>query len=112
MPQSDRLPLIIATEVPDTARYGRLKTAGRRVTGFVEKGMTGRGLINAGCYVFPPGIVRDFPDDEAFSLERDFLPGAVDRSPFHCFISRGRFIDIGTPEDYARAQSELRDIAV
>ena len=102
--QSARVPLIVAAEVPDTARYGRLITAGRRVTGFLEKGAAGSGLINAGCYVFPVDIARNFPDAETFSLERDFLPGAIQRSPFHCFVSRGHFIDIGVPEDYARAQ--------
>jgi D-glycero-alpha-D-manno-heptose 1-phosphate guanylyltransferase len=109
--QSERVPLIIAAEVPDIARYGGLEIAGRRVTRFLEKGATGRGLANAGCYVFPPDIARNFPDVEAFSLERDFLPNAIARSPVHCFLSRGRFIDIGVPEDYARAQIELADIA-
>jgi len=105
--QSERVPLIVAAEVPDTARYGRLSTAGKRVTGFLEKGVGGLGLINAGCYVFPPAIARDFPDAETFSLEADFLAGAIKRSSFHCFVSRGQFIDIGVPEDYARAQTLL-----
>jgi D-glycero-alpha-D-manno-heptose 1-phosphate guanylyltransferase len=105
--QAERVPLIVAAEVPDTARYGRLITAGGRVTGFLEKGAAGHGLINAGCYVFPVDIARNFPDAEAFSLEQDFLTSAVDHSSFHCFVSRGQFIDIGVPEDYARAQTEL-----
>lgn len=102
--QQNRLPIIVAREVSDTARYGRLDTAGSRVVGFVEKGVTGRGLINAGCYVFPRVIASEFPDDDAFSLEHDFLAKAVRRSPFEFFVSRGQFIDIGVPEDYARAQ--------
>lgn len=106
----ERVPMIIAAEVQDTARYGRLNTAGCRVTGFVEKGAAGRGLINAGCYVFPGDIVRNFPGDEVFSLENDFLPDAVSRLPFHYFVCRGRFIDIGVPEDYAKAQSELAKV--
>lgn len=105
--QRDRTPLIIATEVPDTARYGRLLVSGRRVTGFLEKGSAGKGLINAGCYVFPASIAEHFPPDEEFSLERDFLANAVSSMPVHVHVCRGRFIDIGVPEDYARAQSTL-----
>lgn len=107
--QDNRFPIIVAREVPDTARYGRLETAGSRVVGFLEKGETGRGLINAGSYVFPKGIESEFPGDEAFSLEHDYLAKAVGRSPFQCFVSRGAFIDIGIPEDYARAQVELAE---
>jgi len=105
--QRDHVPIIVARAVPDTARYGRLKTAGLRVVGFVSKGVAGAGLINAGCYVFPREIEREFPADEAFSLEADFLESAVTRMPVHCFVSSGDFIDIGVPDDYERAQSEL-----
>lgn len=108
--RQNQLPIIVAREVLDTARYGRLDTAGRRVVGFGEKGVAGRGLINAGAYVFSRVIASEFPDDDAFSLEYDFLAKAVCRSPFQSFVSRGQFIDIGVPEDYARAQVELAGI--
>ncbi len=104
------LPIIVAREVSDTARYGRLDTAGNRVVRFVEKGVADRGLINAGAYVFPRGIASEFPGDEVFSLEHDFLAKAVNRSPFEFFVSRGQFIDIGIPEDYARAQVVLAGV--
>lgn len=105
--QRDRMPVIVAREVRDTSRYGRLNTSGQRVLGFVSKGSAGPGLINAGCYVFPQDIAREFPDTEAFSLEGDFLENAVTRIPFQVYVCRGRFVDIGVPEDYARAQSLL-----
>jgi D-glycero-alpha-D-manno-heptose 1-phosphate guanylyltransferase len=105
--QRDHVPLIIATEVADTTRYGRLKMDGRHVVGFVSKGVAGPGLINAGCYVFPKDIARKFPVDEVFSLENDFLAQAAADFRFDCFVSRGVFIDIGVPDDYIRAQSEL-----
>jgi D-glycero-alpha-D-manno-heptose 1-phosphate guanylyltransferase len=105
--QRDHVPLIVAREVPDTSRYGRLKTDGRRVVGFVSKGVAGRGLINAGCYLFPKDIGQRFPMGDAFSLEGEFLAKEVANSPFDCFVSRGTFIDIGVPDDYERAQSEL-----
>ena len=108
--QRHRLPIIVARDVSDTARYGRLEVAGDRVVGFAEKGSSGRGLINAGAYVFPADIAGEFPGDDAFSLENDFLAHAVVRTPIQYFVSGGHFIDIGVPEDYARAQVELAEI--
>jgi D-glycero-alpha-D-manno-heptose 1-phosphate guanylyltransferase len=108
--QLHRLPIVVARDVPDAARYGRLDVSGDRVVGFAEKGSSGRGLINAGAYVFPTDIASAFPGDEAFSLESDFLAHAVVRSSVQFFVSRGHFIDIGVPEDYARAQVELAEI--
>jgi D-glycero-alpha-D-manno-heptose 1-phosphate guanylyltransferase len=103
----NHVPIIVTRQVPDTARYGRLNTDRGRVTGFTEKGVTGLGLINAGCYAFPTDILNDFPLGKPFSLEADFLARAVSMQRFDVFVSRGHFIDIGVPEDYARAQSEL-----
>jgi D-glycero-alpha-D-manno-heptose 1-phosphate guanylyltransferase len=108
--QRHRLPIVVAREVHDTGRYGCLDVTGEHVVGFAEKGRSGHGLINAGAYVFPAGIAAMFPDAEVFSLERDFLAAAVARLRVQFFVSRGHFIDIGVPEDYARAQIELAEI--
>jgi D-glycero-alpha-D-manno-heptose 1-phosphate guanylyltransferase len=105
--QQSRHPILIARQVEDTFRYGRLVTAGEQLVGFTEKGIPGCGLINAGHYVLPQDIARFFPPTEAFSLESDFLAKAADACPFEVFTTRGQFIDIGVPEDYRRAQSEL-----
>jgi D-glycero-alpha-D-manno-heptose 1-phosphate guanylyltransferase len=105
--QSRRRPIIVGRQVADTARYGRLLTEQGRVTGFSEKGMAGPGLINAGCYVLNWGQLDGFPLHEPFSLETDYLAEAVQREPVDVFVTDGQFIDIGVPEDYARAQTEL-----
>ena len=100
------LPLIVGREVPDTARYGRMEVdADGRILRFLEKAEAGGpGLINAGCYVLPRDIVEDFPPQERFSFEVDYLREAVVRRRVLCLRTEGEFIDIGTPEDYARAQ--------
>lgn len=105
--QTHREPIVVACEVPNTARYGRLISSGGYVVAFTEKGPSGRGLINAGCYVLPPGILGGFAPGQPFSLETDFLAKWVEGQRLGLFVSQGRFIDIGTPEDYARAQIEL-----
>ncbi|MCL6478027.1 MAG: nucleotidyltransferase family protein [Peptococcaceae bacterium] len=105
--QAYHVPIIVAREVPDTMRYGRLEVSDGRVKGFSEKGVGGPGLINAGCYVLPTGILEGFTLGQPFSLEADFLAKAVKSQRFDLFVTRGHFIDIGVPEDYARAQTEL-----
>lgn len=105
--QKHRMPIIVACEVPDTTRYGCLNTDYGRVVGFTEKGVAGSGLINAGCYIFPISIFDDFSFKEPFSLEADFLAKVICKQRFDLFVSVGHFIDIGVPEDYARAQIEL-----
>lgn len=105
--QTCHAPIIVAREVPDTARYGCLDTAHGRVLGLAEKGVAGPGLINAGCYVLPSDILDGFALGEAFSLEADFLAKTAGKQRFDLFVTNGHFIDIGVPEDYARAQTEL-----
>lgn len=101
------VPVIVARDVADTARYGRLETADGRVLGFSEKGTSGPGLINAGCYVLPADSLDGFVSGQPFSLETDYLANAVGERRFDLFVTNGHFIDIGVPEDYARAQVEL-----
>jgi D-glycero-alpha-D-manno-heptose 1-phosphate guanylyltransferase len=108
--QKNHMPIIVAREVEDTARYGRLDTSEGRVLGFKEKGEAGPGLINAGTYVLPIDILNEFKAGVAFSLENDFLVKVVGSMQFDLFVSNGQFIDIGIPEDYQRAQTELSGI--
>ena len=108
--QKHHNPIIVARKVLDTARYGRLHTINGRVIGFLEKGMFGPGLINAGCYVLPVAILDEFALRQAFSLEVDFLAKTVVTQHVNLFVTDGHFIDIGVPEDYMRAQSELAEI--
>jgi D-glycero-alpha-D-manno-heptose 1-phosphate guanylyltransferase len=105
--RSTHHPLIVVREVPDTTRYGKVEMSGGRVIAFREKGVSGVGLINAGCYVLPRNAVDAFPPGKNFSFETEYLAKELHRIYFDGFLTSGRFIDIGVPEDYARAQIEL-----
>lgn len=107
---SNRSAIIVGREVSDTARYGRLLVEEGKVKEFAEKGVAGRGLINVGCYLLKEGQLNDFPVDMPFSLETDYLAGAVKKSLFDVFITSKTFIDIGIPDDYSRAQVELAGV--
>ncbi len=106
-----RRPVIIGRQEADTSRYGRLQSEGGRLTGFAEKGAGGPGVINTGHYLLPTGLFDGHALPEAFSFESDFLVPKVQALGFDLVMTTGRFIDIGVPEDYARAQTELADLA-
>lgn len=90
---------LAAVRVPDASRYGRLDLDDDAVAGFLEKQEgSGPGWINAGVYLFARELVESLPIAPG-SLEREVLP-ALGRD-LHAFRTRGRFLDIGTPESYA-----------
>lgn len=95
-------------QVQNAARYGTVRVGTEnRVTGFSEKtGSETCGLVNAGVYVFERAVLDYIPEGPA-SLERDIFPRLLNFGVY-AQEQRGMFIDIGTPEDYARAQ-QLRD---
>jgi mannose-1-phosphate guanylyltransferase len=95
---------IAVVPVENAGRYGTvLSEPDGRVREFREKtGMDAPGMINAGIYVFGNAIFDEIPDGPA-SLERDVFPRLVQRGVY-AFEQPGMFIDIGTPDDYARAK--------
>jgi D-glycero-alpha-D-manno-heptose 1-phosphate guanylyltransferase len=105
--QINKKPILIAREVQDTYRYGRLILSGKNLVGFSEKDTAGSGLINAGCYIFNRCQLDSFDIGSTFSLEKDYLSITSNCILHDVFVTNGKFIDIGIPEDYIRAQSEL-----
>lgn len=104
-------PMIVGVQAQDTARYGRLEITAGRLSRFVEKGIAGPGLINTGHYVLPRWFFDGIELPESFSFESDLLAPRLSTLDMRSFETQGRFIDIGVPEDYARAQTELRAMA-
>jgi D-glycero-alpha-D-manno-heptose 1-phosphate guanylyltransferase len=104
-------PVIVAREVEDTERYGRLDVDQGHVVRFAEKGRPGSGLVNAGCYVFPADQFSGVKPGAKFSLEADYLASLVERTAVALYVASGIFIDIGVPSDYMRAQHLLAGLA-
>lgn len=96
---------IAVRRVLDAARYGTVQLDElNRVVRFSEKmGVREPGVINGGVYVFNRSILQQIPDG-TISLEKDVLPRVVEHGVY-ALEQHGLFIDIGTPEDYARAQA-------
>jgi NDP-sugar pyrophosphorylase family protein len=96
--------------VPDAARYGTVHVdASKRIIGFSEKtGNTSPGMINAGVYLFRRSVLKLIPEGPS-SLEKDLFP-KLHTQGMYAFEQDGMFIDIGTPEDYARAQRLYQEL--
>ena len=97
-------------KVPDAARYGTVHIdANHRVVGFSEKtGAATAGVINGGVYVFNRAVLDQVPQGPA-SFEKDVFPRVLEQGVY-ALEQHGMFIDIGTPEDYARAQTLCRSL--
>lgn len=91
--------------VQDASRYGTVQAdPDGRVVAFAEKtGDDAPGLVNAGVYVFNQAVLDHIPETAA-SLEREIFPRLLPLGVY-ALEQHGMFIDIGTPEDYARAQA-------
>jgi D-glycero-alpha-D-manno-heptose 1-phosphate guanylyltransferase len=95
---------LVVAQIRNEQRYGTVEmTPEGRVIGFKEKtDADPTGFINAGIYVFDRKILSHIPSGTV-SLERDIFPRILDQGVY-ALEQHGVFIDIGTPEDYARAQ--------
>jgi D-glycero-alpha-D-manno-heptose 1-phosphate guanylyltransferase len=91
-------------DAENAARYGTVQMDARgRVTGFLEKtGCETAGVVNGGVYVFDRAVLEHIPEGPA-SLEKDVFPHVLPHGVY-ALKQQGMFIDIGTPEDYARSQ--------
>lgn len=94
-------------QVPQTDRYGTVTLAEGRITGFQPRGSApGPGLINAGVYWLRRATVaeaRALP----CSLEADIFPRLAQAGRLEGRICDGYFLDIGVPDDFARAQQDF-----
>ncbi|MES2431715.1 MAG: nucleotidyltransferase family protein [Bacteroidota bacterium] len=79
-----------------------------RIASFKEKQFYHKGLINGGVYALNISkfLHEDLP--EKFSFEKDYLEKYFTEREMYGSIQDQYFIDIGIPEDFARAQVELK----
>jgi D,D-heptose 1,7-bisphosphate phosphatase len=89
-------------------RYGRVVLEGDVVRAFVAPGAGATGPVNAGVYVVDKSVLAGLAQLPA-SLEADVFPRLAASGALHGTGYRGYFIDIGIPDDFARADRELRE---
>ena len=103
---------LVGVEVTDTSRYGRIlfDEAGRLLR-FEEK-RPGRGVINAGMYLFKPELLAQFPQRRPLSIETEVFPSLLSRQVhLQVSVTNAPFLDIGTPESLALAEDFIRQNA-
>lgn len=92
-------------------RYGAVYTDdGNRIVAFEEKQPQQEGKINGGVYIIDRTAFLEKPFPEKFSFERDYLEKYIGEGAFYGYDCDGYFIDIGIPEDYERAQEDLKKL--
>lgn len=111
--QNERSPqtlgLIALRSLPDASRYGVVEFDGRHVRAFRERPPPGSaGLINGGVYVFNRELVGELTP--ICSLEAEIMPRLAAQGMLRGVPTEGYFLDIGIPEDFARAQTEISEL--
>ncbi len=90
-------------------RYGVVETNDyNRVLNFKEKQQYASGNINGGMYALHKQKFIDQDLPKKFSFEKDYLEAFYDTQRMFGIVQNRYFIDIGIPEDFERAQTELK----
>lgn len=95
----------------ESGRYMGIELADGRIGDLGSALGVAGALANGGVYLIQPGVLRDLPwrTGDPVSLEADLVPHVFTAGArFHGLESAGRFIDIGVPGDYARAEAVLK----
>jgi len=101
---------IALKKVTNSSRYGSVKLKNHRIVGFDEKQNKGEGLISGGVYNFHSDLFNNLMLPEKFSIEIDFFDKYIGLLNIVGYEADAFLLDIGTPEDYYRAQTELTEI--
>jgi D-glycero-alpha-D-manno-heptose 1-phosphate guanylyltransferase len=92
----------------DFDRYGVVEVDPHgKILSFKEKQYYESGLINGGLYLLNKDLFFQHTFPDKFSFEKEYLETFYPEGKFFGCVQEGYFIDIGIPEDYQRAQTEL-----
>lgn len=104
---------ITLKQVDDPSRYGVVRFGDNdRILEFIEKPEKDApsNWINAGCYALSPNIFEYIPPHRKVSIEREVYPVLSSMEQLHGYRYTGKWIDIGVPADYLKADKMLSDI--
>lgn len=97
------------TPVADPSAYGVVEIDDVRVRRFVEKprpGETDSNLVNAGTYVFEPGVLELIPPLERVSVERVVFPALAQRGDLAGYATDDDWLDAGHLDTYLEINLE------
>lgn len=90
-------------------RYGAVTVnESKIITAFTEKKYMEKGLINGGVYLINRNSFNQLNLPQKFSFEKDFLNKYLHILTMIGVQDNGYFIDIGIPEDFKKANEEIK----
>ncbi len=97
--------IVTKTDVPSA--FGQLCFSSKgKVESFIEKRtQKTNSWINAGIYLFSQNILSTINEDRPLSLEKNLFPQWTREGRLWAYPAESPFIDIGTPESFAQAQT-------
>lgn len=99
---------VLLTYMPHADRYGQVQIdAHHRIVQFHEKEAHSSGLINAGAYWLNRQLFNVSAFPASCSWENIIMPALLAKAQLYGVVTSGYFIDIGIPEDYAKAQTDF-----
>ena len=100
------LGIIALRQLPDAARYGSVRLSGDRIVAFAERPAGGGpGLVSGGIYALRRAVVDRLGPQS--SLEAELFPALAAEGHLRGVVFDRYFVDIGMPEDLARARREI-----
>ncbi len=90
-------------------RYGAVTIdETHNITAFTEKKYIRQGLINGGVYLLNRNTFNKIKLPQKFSFEKDFMEKYLNKLVMIGVKDEGYFIDIGIPEDFKKANEEIK----
>ena len=90
-------------------RYGSVELDNNGyVTDFTEKAYRKSANINGGIYLMSKDIFNEFDLSEKFSFE-EYMQNNIEKLHISAKVFDSYFIDIGIPDDYRKAQQEIKN---
>ena len=110
--QKAALATVVLKKTEEKFRYGvALRNKQGKITQFMEKPSWGDALsdeINAGIYIFEPGIFSYIPAGEPYDLGHQVLPSLVKRGEaVYGYLMDDYWIDMGNLGDYMKVHRDI-----
>lgn len=94
-------------------RYGAVELSDDdSIISFNAKQFYSQGMINGGVYLLNVPLFLQYSFPDKFSFEKDYLEQNAGKGNLYGCVQDTYFIDIGIPEDYNKAQTELQTLTV
>jgi D,D-heptose 1,7-bisphosphate phosphatase len=98
--------LALLRRLPDAARYGAVRLSGERIVEFAPRPAgAGSGLVSGGVYALRRAVVDGLGPHA--SLEAELFPALARAGRLRGVVAEAYFVDIGVPQDLARARREI-----